>query len=191
MPSTQSLLYARSLPDPPPLHLPTQTLSLSLHGSAPPTYISLPAKTKSTISLSFSPDGRHILTSHGDHTLKLTSCHQWSDPERSPICTLSGHPRTPWTVKFHPVDSTLAASGCLGHLVKVWRLPPAGEPFCEDSFRVNQSVIGISLHPTKPVLIAGAAGTVTARDYEVKRSRSIAFPHDRQIRACVFSGEHH
>ena len=33
---------------------------------------------------------------------------------------LEGHPRTPWTVKYHPVDSNIVASGCLGFQVRVW-----------------------------------------------------------------------
>lgn len=28
-----------------------------------------------------------------------------------------GHPRTPWTVKYHPIDSNIVASGCLGYEV--------------------------------------------------------------------------
>lgn len=33
------------------------------------------------------------------------------------VQTLRGHPRTPWTVKFHPKDSRIVASGCLGYEV--------------------------------------------------------------------------
>ena len=34
--------------------------------------------------------------------------------------TLEGHPRTPWTVKYHPSNSRIVASGCLGFQVRVW-----------------------------------------------------------------------
>ena len=32
-----------------------------------------------------------------------------------------GHPRTPWTVKYHSKDSNIVASGCLGYEVKEGR----------------------------------------------------------------------
>eukprot|EP00562_Extubocellulus_spinifer_P009010 CAMPEP_0178490166 /NCGR_PEP_ID=MMETSP0696-20121128/10752_1 /TAXON_ID=265572 /ORGANISM="Extubocellulus spinifer, Strain CCMP396" /LENGTH=646 /DNA_ID=CAMNT_0020117991 /DNA_START=27 /DNA_END=1962 /DNA_ORIENTATION=- len=69
----------------------------------------------STISLSFSPDGKTLASTHGDHTVKITCCHTGKL-----IRNLDGHPRTPWTVKYHPTDSNIVASGCLGFQVRVW-----------------------------------------------------------------------
>ena len=69
----------------------------------------------STISLSFAPDGRTLASTHGDHTVKITCC----ETGRL-VRNLEGHPRTPWTVKYHPVDSNIVASGCLGFQVRVW-----------------------------------------------------------------------
>lgn len=37
---------------------------------------------------------------------------------RCPSQTLVGHPRTPWSVKFHPTDPRYVASGCLGFQVR-------------------------------------------------------------------------
>ena len=36
--------------------------------------------------------------------------------------TLSGHPRTPWCIAFHPTFNQILASGCLGGQVRVWDL---------------------------------------------------------------------
>ena len=36
--------------------------------------------------------------------------------------TLTGHPRTPWTIQFHPSNNNLLASGCLGGQVRIWDL---------------------------------------------------------------------
>ena len=33
-----------------------------------------------------------------------------------------GHPRTPWTVKYHSKDSNIVASGCLGYEVEEGRV---------------------------------------------------------------------
>ena len=69
----------------------------------------------STISISFSPDGRTVASTHGDHTVKITCCNTGTL-----IRNLEGHPRTPWTVKYHPTKPNLVASGCLGFQVRVW-----------------------------------------------------------------------
>jgi len=61
----------------------------------------LPANTSSnavsTISIAFSPDGKTMASTHGDHTVKITCC-----LTGELLQTLIGHPRTPWTVKYHP-----------------------------------------------------------------------------------------
>ena len=69
----------------------------------------------STISLAFSPDGATLASTHGDHTVKIT-CALTGRLIRS----LEGHPRTPWTVKYHPTQPNIVASGCLGFQVRVW-----------------------------------------------------------------------
>ena len=35
------------------------------------------------------------------------------------IQVFDGHPRTPWTAKYHPTDSDIIASGCLGCEVSI------------------------------------------------------------------------
>eukprot|EP00536_Pseudo-nitzschia_multiseries_P000219 jgi/Psemu1/321498/estExt_fgenesh1_pg.C_30068 len=55
------------------------------------------SKAVSTISIAFSPDGKTMASTHGDHTVKITCC-----LTGRLLQTLVGHPRTPWTVKYHP-----------------------------------------------------------------------------------------
>ncbi|KAL3804349.1 hypothetical protein HJC23_011277 [Cyclotella cryptica] len=74
-----------------------------------------PNPAVSTISIAFSPDGRTLASTHGDHTVKITCAHTGNL-----IRTLEGHPRTPWTVKYHPTNHRIVASGCLGFQVRVW-----------------------------------------------------------------------
>jgi activator-of-BECN1-regulated-autophagy protein 1 len=66
----------------------------------------------STIAIALSPDGETIATSHGDHTIKVFDFYTGKLRR-----IFYGHPRTPWTVKYHPSDSNLVASGCLGYEV--------------------------------------------------------------------------
>jgi WD40 repeat protein len=74
-----------------------------------------PNPSVSTISISFSPDGRTLASTHGDHSVKITCAHTGKL-----IRTLEGHPRTPWTVKYHPINNRIVASGCLGFQVRIW-----------------------------------------------------------------------
>eukprot|EP00592_Proboscia_alata_P008706 CAMPEP_0194358580 /NCGR_PEP_ID=MMETSP0174-20130528/5727_1 /TAXON_ID=216777 /ORGANISM="Proboscia alata, Strain PI-D3" /LENGTH=792 /DNA_ID=CAMNT_0039128923 /DNA_START=48 /DNA_END=2423 /DNA_ORIENTATION=- len=100
---------------------------------------SLPTNTISTISVSFSSTGRLLASTHGDHSVKLSCCYTGKL-----LQTLWGHPRTPWTVKFHPTDDNIVASGCLGYQVRVWDVE-SGE--CRNFVRLRYAIISLSFHP--------------------------------------------
>ncbi|KAJ4785016.1 Transducin family protein / WD-40 repeat family protein [Rhynchospora pubera] len=84
-----------------------------LHLSA--QYCPLVPAPRSTIAAAFSSDGKTIASTHGDHTVKVIDC-------RSGKCLkiLSGHRRTPWVVRFHPIHSDILVSGSLDHEVRLW-----------------------------------------------------------------------
>ena len=80
--------------------------------------LELPPTVSSTIAIATAPDGQLFATTHGDHTVKVfefstTNC----------VEVFNGHPRTPWTVKFHPSNADIVASGCLGGQVSLVSLP--------------------------------------------------------------------
>lgn len=82
------------------------------------TYVALDRSAplvRSTISIAFSHDGKFFASTHGDHSVKV-----FRYPSGEQIACLDGHPRTPWTVRFHPKDSSILASGCLGSECRVW-----------------------------------------------------------------------
>ena len=58
-----------------------------------------------------------IASTHGDHNIYVTEV-----SSGALLNTLRGHPRSPWCVAFHPTNSQLIASGCLGGQVRVWDL---------------------------------------------------------------------
>jgi WD40 repeat protein len=58
-----------------------------------------------------------VASTHGDHTVKI-----FKHCNSECVHVFHGHPRTPWTVKFHPSDSNIVASGCLGCEVQHSRL---------------------------------------------------------------------
>ena len=94
----------------------------------------------STISVSFSHDGQYVASTHGDHTVKV-----FNYSTSKLVKTFEGHPRTPWSVKFHPVDSNIVVSGCLGSQVRVWHMES------DHSIRIHNfqySIISLSFHPS-------------------------------------------
>lgn len=108
------------------------------------------SRAVSTISVAFSPDGHTMASTHGDHTVKISCC-----STGRLLVSLDGHPRTPWTVKYHPTDSRVLASGCLGHQVRVWNWEAKT---CLQMIRLEYAIISLSFHPSGAVL-AIANGT--------------------------------
>ena len=108
------------------------------------------SKAVSTISVAFSPDSQTMASTHGDHTVKISSCNTGRL-----LQSLDGHPRTPWTVKYHPFDPDVIASGCLGHQVRIWNWV---EKSCLQMVRLDFAIISVSFHPSGK-LLAVANGT--------------------------------
>jgi activator-of-BECN1-regulated-autophagy protein 1 len=108
------------------------------------------SRAVSTISVSFSPDALTMASTHGDHTVKITCCNSGLL-----LQSLEGHPRTPWTVKYHPTRSEIVASGCLGHQVRIWDWKKRS---CIHMVRLEFAIISLSFHPSGQVL-AVANGT--------------------------------
>jgi WD domain, G-beta repeat len=104
----------------------------------------------STISVAFSPNAQTLASTHGDHSVKISCCYTGRL-----LVSLDGHPRTPWTVKYHPVDSRLVASGCLGYQVRVWCWPTQT---CLQMVRLESAIISLAFHPSG-TLLAVANGT--------------------------------
>ncbi|KAI3979576.1 hypothetical protein MKX01_001768 [Papaver californicum] len=78
-------------------------------------YCPLVPPPRSTIAAAFSPDGKTLASTHGDHTVKIIYCQSGNC-----LKVLSGHRRTPWVVRFHPVSPQILASGSLDHEVRLW-----------------------------------------------------------------------
>jgi len=156
----------------------------------------------STISIAFSPDGRTVASTHGDHTVKISCCNTGAL-----IRSLEGHPRTPWTVKYHPTQSNIVASGCLGHQVRIWdwNHPINGKNgknennvddeetdaqynyherkgVCLKMIRLRNSIISLSFHPTGSILAIACGHTLHlwVYDNESKTQASIGGNDDAE-----------
>ncbi|XP_048429787.1 uncharacterized protein LOC125472419 [Pyrus x bretschneideri] len=112
-------------------------------------YCDLVPPPRSTIAAAFSPDGRKLASTHGDHTVKIIDC-------RTGRCVkvLSGHRRTPWVVRFHPLNPEIIASGSLDHEVRLWDLNTSE---CIGSRDFYRPIASIAFH-AKGELLAVASG---------------------------------
>lgn len=143
----------------------------------------------STISVAFSEDGKTLASTHGDHSVKISCCNTGRL-----IRNLEGHPRTPWTVKYHPTNPFIVASGCLGYQVRVWDWNYGGEDgnnkgndvdededegfeqygnrkgVCLNMIRLTSSIISLSFHPQGQILAIASGRSLHLWAYEDRRN---------------------
>eukprot|EP00871_Galdieria_phlegrea_P004235 jgi/Galph1/4812/GphlegSOOS_G3458.1 len=119
------------------------------------------ALVKSTISISFSHDGRFFASTHGDHSVKVF---EW--PSGKQVLTLERHRRTPWTVKFHPFKRYILASGCIGNECCIWDLRHGS---CVRSHKFPASISGVSFHPNGDVIAISSGWSIFLWKYGTLR----------------------
>ncbi|RZF38504.1 hypothetical protein LSTR_LSTR006099 [Laodelphax striatellus] len=105
----------------------------------------LPDIPKSTFLMVFSPDGKRVASTHGNHNVYVTDLTSGKN-----IKTLTGHPRTPWCIAFHPSSNQILATGCLGGQVRVWDLHGGSEIWNAESFSV---IASLAFHPVDRMLV--------------------------------------
>lgn len=93
----------------------------------------------------------------GDYTVKVVDCFTGQC-----IRVLEGHTRTPWVVRFHPIDSDILASGSLDRRVVVWRVS-TGETLYTHDF--GKPIASIAFHPSGKALVVASGHKVYFWDY--------------------------
>lgn len=137
----------------------------------------LPLHVSSTISIAISSDGSTFASSHGDHTIKV-----FEFSSRKQIRNFQGHPRTPWTVRYHPSDSDILASGCLGFHARVWSIK---ENRCIQSIFLSGSIISLSFHPNGDFIAIASGATINVWAWKTQQT-PLEIVHSRNIRALRF-----
>ncbi|CAL0326846.1 unnamed protein product [Lupinus luteus] len=112
-------------------------------------YCPLLPPPRSTIAAAFSPDGKVLASTHGDHTVKIIDCETGSC-----LKVLVGHRRTPWVVRFHPLHPNILASGSLDQEVRLW---DANTSECIISHHFYRPIASIAFH-AQGEIIAVASG---------------------------------
>ncbi|XP_058094921.1 uncharacterized protein LOC131240614 isoform X2 [Magnolia sinica] len=144
-------------------------------------YCPLLPPPRSTIAAAFSPDGKTLASTHGDHTVKIIDCQTGSC-----LKVLSGHRRTPWVVRFHPVHSEILASGSLDHEVRLW---DANTAECIGSRDFYRPIASIAFHAQGELLAVASGHKLYIWHYN-KRGESpsptIVLKTRRSLRAVHF-----
>ncbi|OQR97307.1 hypothetical protein THRCLA_07020 [Thraustotheca clavata] len=140
-------------------------------------YFDMPPMTKSAISIAFSPDGKTFASTHGDHTVKII-CYRTGKI----LQTLVGHPRTPWSVKYHPTNPRYVASGCLGFQIRFWDVY-SGQCLYEATLR--HAIISVSFHPSGNIIGIASGTCVYTWDYQHSLPRIAMFSY-QTLRSVSF-----
>ncbi|PKA58754.1 Protein Mut11 [Apostasia shenzhenica] len=144
-------------------------------------YCPLLPPPRSTIAAAFSSDGKILASTHGDHTVKIIDC-------RTGKClkVLSGHRRTPWVVRFHPLCSEILASGSLDHEVRLWDARTAD---CIGSRDFYRPIASIAFHAQGELLAVASGHKLYIWSYNRRgeaSSPTIVLKTRRSLRAVHF-----
>ncbi|KAI3678765.1 hypothetical protein L6452_38068 [Arctium lappa] len=144
-------------------------------------YCPLMPSPRSTIAAAFSPDGKILASTHGDHTVKIIDCQTGKC-----LKVLSGHRRTPWVVRFHPLRPDILASGSLDHEVRLWN---ANTSECIVSRDFHRPIASIAFHSEGELLAVAAGHKLYLWQYSSKgetSSPAIVLRTRRSLRAVHF-----
>ncbi|KAL3812398.1 hypothetical protein ACJIZ3_013666 [Penstemon smallii] len=150
-----------------------------LHLSA--KYSPLLPPPRSTIAAAFSPDGKTLASTHGDHTVKIIDCQTGKS-----LNVLSGHRRTPWVVRFHPLYPEVLASGSLDHEVRLWDAKTAE---CIGSRDFYRPIASIAFHAQGEILAVASGHKLYIWHYNRRgeaSSPTIILKTRRSLRAVHF-----
>ncbi|XP_011503015.1 PREDICTED: uncharacterized protein LOC105366307 [Ceratosolen solmsi marchali] len=138
----------------------------------------LPGVPRTTFLMVFSPDGTKVASTHGNHKIYITDLTTGKN-----IRILSGHPRTPWCIAFHPSSNEILASGCLGGQVRVWDLSGGSEIWNSKS-----QIASLAFHPVDRLLAIATYNEVHFWDWS--NAQPFAFvstkSHKEKVRYVAF-----
>ncbi|XVF72118.1 hypothetical protein PTKIN_Ptkin12aG0095100 [Pterospermum kingtungense] len=144
-------------------------------------YCPLVPPPRSTIAAAFSPDGRTLASTHGDHTVKIIDYQMGKC-----LKVLSGHRRTPWVVRFHPMHPEILASGSLDHEVCLWDAKTAE---CIGSRNFYRPIASLAFHAEGEFLAVACGHKLYIWHYNKKgegSSPAIILKTRRSLRAVHF-----
>ncbi|RDY07647.1 Activating molecule in BECN1-regulated autophagy protein 1, partial [Mucuna pruriens] len=135
---------------------------------------------RSTIAAAFSPDGKVLASTHGDHTVKIIDCETGKC-----FKVLVGHRRTPWVVRFHPLQKQILASGSLDQEVRLWDANTSEwilshyfyRPIASLAFHANGEIIAVASGHKLYMWHYNNGGEASSPVFVLKTRRSLRAVH--------------
>jgi WD40 repeat protein len=115
-------------------------------------------------AIAFSPDGRQLVSSSFDKTIKL-----WDTNNGKCVKTLLGHRNRIWTVAFHPNSTQIASGGDDNH-TKIWDLER--ERCIKTIVGHTNAILSVKLSPDASYLASGNEDT-TIRIWSIDRQKIV------------------
>ncbi|XP_076180667.1 uncharacterized protein LOC143153416 isoform X2 [Ptiloglossa arizonensis] len=140
----------------------------------------LPGIPRATFLMVFSPDGTKMASTHGNHNVYITEVTTGKN-----IRTLSGHPRTPWCIAFHPSSSQILASGCLDGQVCVWDLSDGSKVW---NAKGRTVIASLAFHPSERLLVIATYNEIHFWDWNQSKLLAVATTrtNEEKIRYVTF-----
>uniref|UniRef100_A0A0D9VEZ7 Uncharacterized protein n=1 Tax=Leersia perrieri TaxID=77586 RepID=A0A0D9VEZ7_9ORYZ len=137
-------------------------------------YCPLSPPPRSTIAAAFSPDGKTLASTHGDHTVKIIDYQTGKC-----LKELSGHRRTPWVVRYHPLHPDILASGSLDQEVRLWDAKTSDyRPIASIAFHAMGEILAVaSGHKLYIWNYTNKRGAVAAPTVILRTRRSLRAVH--------------
>ncbi|KAK8792822.1 hypothetical protein WA158_004986 [Blastocystis sp. Blastoise] len=118
---------------------------------------------QATTAIEFSPDGLYFASSHSDHSVRI-----FEYPSCKPYASFFGHPRTPWTIRWHPRDYSLLASACLGGTIIIWNIYTKKIAY-KVTLETMSEIRSIDFHPLVDLLCIASGTSIYMWDYKNSR----------------------
>ncbi|WP_373545430.1 NB-ARC domain-containing protein [Chamaesiphon sp.] len=131
-------------------------------------------------AIAFSPDGRQLVSSSFDKTIKL-----WDTNSGKCVKTLLGHRNRIWTVAFHPNGTHIASGGDDNH-TKIWDLER--ERCIKTIVGHTNAILSVKLSPDRSYLASGNEDT-TIKIWSIDREEIVQTlrEHTNRIWSVNFS----
>ena len=149
----------------------------------------IPGHAEAILSVSFSPDGKHLASGSGDTTVRL-----WNHESEAPKTTCKGHTNWVLCVAWSP-DAQLVASGGMDNMVRLW------DPVTGESKGIlkghKKHIVGLSWEPThalkspNDVRFVSASADGTAKVWNVNKKIPLfsLSAHSRALSSVKWGGE--
>ena len=140
----------------------------------------LTGHTDTVVSCAFSPDGHRIVSTSGDHTLKL-----WDADTGAELRTLTGHTEGIWCGAFSPDGRRIVSAGH-DHTLKLWDADTGAELHTLTGH--TKEVVGCAFSPDgRRIVSASGDHTLKLWDADTGVERRTLTGHTDIVDGCAFS----